>query len=313
MTNRTLLKISQRLLFLIALFSAVGNAAAQELNCRVEVNTSRLEGTNKSVFETLQQALSDYVNTTKWSPAQFSPVERIECSMFFDISEYEESEGKMTGTLQVQSIRPVYNSTYTTTLLNLRDTKVDFTYTEGQPLVFNVANFESQLTAIVNFYVYLILAVDFDSFSSHGGDPYFERLETIVHQAQSSGESGWRAFEDNKNRAAMLGAFTDPSTTSLRDLTYQYHFQGLDQMLVSPDKGRRNIDSALDILGGIYKVAPMSVGLTMFKDAKLDELVNIYSKAPDDERRHAYELLNPIFPTENERLEKIRRGDEENR
>ena len=179
--------------------------------------------------------------------------------------------------------------------------------------MFNIANFESQLTAIVNFYVYLILAVDFDSFSLHGGDPYFERLETIVHQAQSSGESGWKAFEDNKNRAAILGAFTDPSTSSLRDLLYQYHYQGLDQMMIGPDKGRKTIDGSLDILTNIYKVSPMSVGLTMFKDAKLDELVNIYSKAPAEERKHAADLLSPIFPTENERIEKIRKGDEENR
>lgn len=299
-------------LFFFLFFFSAQLGASQELNCRVEINTSRLEGTNKSVFETLQQALSEYVNTTKWSPAQFSPVERIECTMFFDITEYDEADGKMSGTLQVQSIRPVYNSTYTTTLLNLRDTKVEFNYTENQPLIFNIANFESQLTAIVNFYVYLILAVDFDSFSHHGGDQYFERLETIVHQAQSSGESGWKAFEDNKNRAAILNAFTEPSTSSLRDLTYQYNFQGLDQMLVSPEKGRKAIDQSLDILSGIYKVAPMSVGLTMFKDAKLDELINIYSKAQPEERKHAYEVLNPLYPTENERLEKIRRGDEEN-
>ncbi|MCM1164300.1 MAG: DUF4835 family protein [Muribaculaceae bacterium] len=295
-------------LLVIALTSVT--ALAQELNCRVEVNTSQLEGTNKSVFETLQSAMNEYVNTTKWTNAQFSPNERIECTLFFNITKYEEGDGNMEGTLQVQATRPVYNSSYTTTTINFRDTNIKFNYTENEPLVYNEMNMESQLTAILNFYVYLILAVDFDTFSSHGGDPYFERLATIVQQAQSSGESGWKQFEDNKNRSAVLSSFTDPSTRSIRDLYYQYHRNGLDQMSVSPDKGRKVIDSSLDILTSIYKVSPMSVGLSMFRDAKLDELVNIYSKAPTEEREHAAKVLSPLYPTDNERIEKIRKGDE---
>lgn len=215
----------------------------------------------------------------------------------------------MEGTLQVQAIRPVFNSSYTTTLLNFKD-PVDFTYQQGEPLIHSQTNMESQLTQIVNFYVYLILALDFDSFSPRGGDPYFERLATIVQQGQSSGETGWKAFEDTKNRAAVLSAFNDPATRALRDLYYQYHLQGLDQMSVSPDKGRKTIDTSLDILTEIYKVAPMSVGLSMFKDAKMDELVNIYSKAPAEERTHAYDTLSPIFPTEGQRLDRIRKGEE---
>lgn len=279
---------------------------AQELNCRVEVNTSQLEGTNKSVFETLQAAMNDYVNTTHWSQAQISPNERIECTLFFNITEYDPSDGRMAGTLQVQSIRPVYNSSYTTTLINFRDTKIEFNYTEGEPLVYNEAVMESQLTQILNFYIYLILAVDFDSFSPQGGEPFFERLATIVQQAQSSGESGWKAFEDTKNRSAVLSSFTDPSTRKLRQLYYDYHLKGLDQMSVSPDKGRATIDASLDILNDIYKVSPMSVGLSMFKDAKLDELVNIYTKATPEERKHAFKLLSTLYPTDLERINKIK-------
>lgn len=296
-------------LILLTVFLSV-SAYAQELNCRVEVNTSQLEGTNKSVFETLQSALNEYVNTNKWTNAQFSPSERIECTLFFNITKYDEADGLMEGTLQVQSIRPVYNSSYTTTLINFRDGNVTFNYTENEPLVYDEMNMESQLTQIVNFYVYLILAVDFDSFSPRGGDPYWERLATIVQQAQSSGESGWKQFEDTKNRSAVLSAFTDPSTRALRDLYYQYHLQGLDQMAVSPDKGRKAIDTSLDILTGIAQVAPMSVGLSMFKDAKLDELVNVYSKAPTEEREHAYKVLSPLYPTDQDRIDKIKRPDE---
>lgn len=285
---------------------------AQELNCRVEVNASQIEGTNKSVFETLQAAINEYVNTTKWSDAVFSPNEKIEANMFFGITDYDESTGKMSGSLQVQSVRPVYNSSYVTTLINFRDNKIEFTYTENEPLVYSETEMQSQLTAIINFYVNLILAVDFDSFSLHGGDRFFDRLELIVHQAQSAGESGWRTFEDTKNRAAVLNSFTSPSTSQLRDLYYKYHIQGLDMMSVSPDKGRGVIDSSLDILTSVYSADPMSVGLSMFKDAKLDELVNVYSKASANERQHAYKILSELYPTEEHSLELIKRGNVDN-
>ena len=303
MLMRTLVSI----LFAILLSAS---AVGQELNCRVEINTSQLEGTNKGVFETLQNAVNEYVNTNQWTNAQFSPNEKIECTLFFTITKYDESSGAMEGSLQVQSIRPVYNSSYTTTLINFKDNKIEFSYQENEPLIHSETSMESQLTQILNFYFYLILAVVFDSFSPRGGDQFFERLEAIVHQGQSSGESGWKAFEDTKNRAAVLAAFTDPSMRKMRDLYYSYHLQGLDQMSVSPDKGRKTIDESLDILTEIYKVAPMSVGLSMFKDAKLDELVNIYSKGTAEERQHAYDVLSAIFPTEQQRLEKIRRGDQ---
>lgn len=290
------------------MLSVVGSLDAQELNCRVEVNASQIEGTNKSVFETLQSAINEYVNTTKWTDAKFSPNEKIEANMFFTITGYEESTGRMSGSLQIQSVRPVYNSSYVTTLLNFKDNKVEFGYAEGEPLIHSENTMESQLTAILDFYVYLILAVDFDSFSPRGGNPCFERLEAIVHRAQSSGESGWKAFEDTKNRSAVLSSFTDRSTSAIRDLYYSYHLQGLDQMAMTPDKGRGEIDRALDILSGIYDVAPMSVGLTMFKDAKFDELANIYSKALPDQRDHAYEILMKLYPSEHDRLENLKKG-----
>lgn len=294
-------------LFILMLLMSRGMILeAQELNCRVEVNASQLEGTGKSVFETLQSAINEYINTRQWTTAQISPTEKIECNLFFNITEYNASDGHMAGTLQVQSIRPVYNSSYTTTLINFRDTHIEFNYIEGEPLVYSESTMENQLTQILNFYVYLILAVDFDSFSPQGGNPYFDRLSNIVQQAQSSGESGWKAFEDTKNRAAVLGAFTDPSTRSLRQLYYDYHLKGLDQMVVSPDKGRATIDRSLDILTSIYKVAPMSVGLSMFKDAKLDELINIYSKATPEEKSHAIKLLTELYPTEQQRINKIK-------
>ncbi len=292
------------LLMMLACFCA----SAQELLCTVEVNSDQVNGTYKQVFETLQQAMSEYLNTTVFTNTQIAANEKIECRLFLTVKEYADDVVK--GDLQIQSLRPVYNSSYTTTLINFKDTKIEFTYREGEPLVYSVNNMESQLTAILNFYAFLVLAVDFDSFSPKGGEPYFERLKQIVQMAQSSGETGWKAFEDTKNRSAVLSSFTDAPASVIRDLLYQYHRQGLDIMSTSVDKGRAAVTESLDAIQKIYSAAPMSVALSMFKDAKLDELVNIYSKAPQREREAVYKLLEPVYPTENQRLEEIRKGAE---
>lgn len=291
-------------LLIFALLAASG--AAQELNCRVEVNSDKITGTNKSVFTTLQEAITSYMNDTKFTAAQYSPIEKIECTLFFTIKEYDGD--KMTGDIQVQATRPAYNASYTTNLINFRDSKVEFTYSEGEPLTFNETNMESQLTAILNFYAYLIIAIDTDSFAPRGGEAAWDRVKTIVQQAQSSGESGWRAFDDNKNRAAVLGAYTDPSTQQLRDMVYKYHREGIDQMSVSPDKGRAAITESLETLKNIYNVAPMSVGLSMFRDSKLDELVNVYTKGSQEERDRVVEILSSLYPTDQDRIQKIKEG-----
>lgn len=281
--------------------------SAQELNCKVEVNSDQIQGTNKQVFETLEGAVTEYMNTTKFSQAQFSPNEKIDCQLFFTVKEY--TDNIIKGDLQIQAIRPVYNSAYTTTLINFKDTKIEFSYQENEPLIFSENSMESNLTAILNFYAYFILAVDFDSFSPRGGEQFYERADYIVQMAQSSGESGWKAFEDTKNRSSVLTAYTQPSTACIRDLLYEYHRTGLDEMALSPDKGRAKITSTINYIKKIYEVAPMSVALSMFKDAKLDELVNIYSKSPQSERDNVYEILYPIYPTETDRLNKIKTGE----
>lgn len=282
------------------------NAAAQELNCTVEVNSDQINGTNKSVFETLKEAITEYMNTTKFSNAQLSANERLECRLFLTVKDY--TDNVITGDLQVQLTRPVYNSSYTTTLLNLKDTKIDFAYQEGEPLTFSENTMESQLTAILNFYAYLFMAVDFDSFSRRGGEPFYERLKQIVQMGQSSGEQGWKAFEDPKNRSGILAAYTDQSTSMIRDMVYEYHRTGLDEMSVSVDKGRQHITETLDNLEKVYKANPMSVALNIFHDSKLDEVVNIYSEAPVTERTRIYNLMEGIFPTDTKQLEEIKNG-----
>lgn len=276
--------------------------------CTVDVNTSAIEGTNKNVFESLQQAISDYYNETKWTNAIFSPNERIECKFFLTVKSYDND--RIKGELQVQLSRPVYNSTYTTTLLNFKDTKIEFDYREGEPLIYNENAWTNNLQGILDFYAYLFLALDFDSFSPNGGQPYFDKAATLVQQAQSSGEIGWRTFEDTRNRSAVLSVFTDNNTSMIRDLLYQYHRRGLDEMVTSPDKGRASITESLEAVKQIHDKAPMSVGLSIFRDAKMDELVNVYSKAPQTERDLVYDILQPIYPTDRMMLEKIKKPDE---
>ena len=257
------------------------HADAQELRCNVEVNAQSIEGTNKSVFETLQTSINDYFNENRFSTLTFSPNERIECRFFLTVKEYEND--RIKGEIQAQLVRPVYNTNITTTLFNFRDTRVEFDYREGDPLIFNETQYDNNLTALLNYYAYLFLAIDSDSFSPDGG-----------------------------HRAAVLAAYTDGNTRGMRKLLYDYHRKGLDEMATSPDKGRATITESLKEVKKVHDAAPMSVALSIFRDAKLDELVNIYSKAPATEREEAYEILQPIYPTDNERLDKIKKGDESN-
>lgn len=303
-------KILFSIITAVGILGGVSEASAQEFNCTVEVNSQQVEGTNKSVFEALQEGMTTYMNETKFSNAVFSPTEKIECRLFLTVSEY--NDDRIKGELQLQLSRPVYNSTYTTTLFNFRDTKIEFGYREGDQMIFNENTVDNNLTAIMDYYAYLFLALDFDSFSPNGGQPFYDRAQSIVQQAQSIGEVGWRTFEDTKNRAAVLSGFTDTNTSGIRNLIYNYHRKGLDEMVTSPDKGRAVITESLKELKTVADNAPMSVILSLFRDSKLDELVNIYSKAPATERETAYDILQPIYPTESERLEKIKKGSENN-
>ena len=286
------------------LWTVLPFAAAQELNCRVVINSDKIQGTNKEVFNTLQTAITEYMNDTKFSSAQLSPIERIECTLQFIVSEY--TDGRFTCTLQIQSRRPVYNSSYTTTLINFQDKEVQFDYKEYDPLVFSTNTYENNLTCILNFYAYLILGIDFDSFTLYGGDPFFEMARTMVSLGQSSQEAGWKAFENNRNRSAMLSAFVEPTTKPFREMWYQYHRKGLDEMVLGATKARATITTALKMLPDLYSNTPTSVLFPMFKEAKGDEIINIYSKASTTEKSDMYDMLMSIYPAESRLFEKIK-------
>ena len=289
--------------------TVVADDEATELNCEVEVNSDKITSGSKDIFNELKQSVTDYMNMTKWTNATFGTNEKINCKLMFTLSSWDQATGVMQGDLQIQSQRPVFNSSYTTAIINFRDTKISFSFETGQQLVFSELEMEDNLTAILNFWAYMIIAMDFDSFELHGGDPYYERAAQVVRLAQTSSESGWKAFEDNTNRNAVLSAFTDNQTAPIRQMLYDYHRMGLDQIVVTVDKGRSTITHTLENLAKIYEVAPMSVCLTMFKDAKLDELINIYSKANTTEKESVYEMLYQVYPSETTRLDQIKKTE----
>lgn len=288
-----------------AILALTFNAAgAQELNCRVTVNTSEIETNSTEVFRTLESAIADYMNTTAFTKNHFAPGEKIDCQLFLNVKEY--ADDKITGELQVQSTRPVYNSTYTTTLFNFKDNNVSFSYREYEPLTFSLTNMESQLTAILNFYAYMILALDYDSFAPQGGQEFYDRAQTIVLQAQSAGESGWRMFDNSRNRASVLGAYTDAGTQRMRTMLYDYHRRGLDEMASSPDKARAVIAKIVtDDLPAVYAASPMSVALNLFHDSKIDELVNIFKRGSDSEKKNVVKVLDELYPTDQSLIESI--------
>lgn len=296
-----------RNLFCSLLFCAVPFVAnSQELNARITVNSDKIQGTNKSVFTTLQTSLTEFVNNRKWTDATFAVNERIDCSMTIIVN--EQNDNTFSAEIQVQSRRPVYNSSYTTTLFNFRDTQFDFEYVEFEQLEFTGTSLTSNLTATIVYYIYIILGLDFDSFSPLGGKAYFEQAQQIVNMAQSQGTwNGWKAFDGNQNRHALITALTDNTSENFRNMWYTYHRIGLDEMAANPDRGRTTIIETLPLLEEVYKTRPTSVILQVYADTKLDELMSIYSKATSQEKQSALKLLSNIFPTQTKRLEALKK------
>ncbi|NJM15391.1 MAG: DUF4835 family protein [Bacteroidales bacterium] len=256
------------------------SATAQELQCNIQVNSSQVQGTNKQVFETLQTSLYEFVNNRNWTNHVFSPDERIECNILINITDF--SGDVFKGDFQVQSRRPVYNSSYNSVMFNFKDNDVKFNYVEYQPLEFNLTTHTSNLTSLVAFYAYIIIGLDYDSFANDGGNPFFENAEKIVQNAQNEPEKGWRSFDSpsRKNRYWLINQFQDEEYAPLRSFSYRYHRQGLDVMDKKPDQGRSEILESLKLLQEVYrsKPDPFMFLLQVVLDAKRDEIINVFSE-----------------------------------
>ena len=305
------MKMIKRLLFLFLLgtipFIGKAQDKANEFNAQVKINSDKIQGTNKQVFTTLQNALIEFINNRKWTDATFGINERIDCTFNIIINEMP-SDNSFKAELQVQASRPVYNSSYITTLLNFRDTQLDFDYTEFEPLEYTENSLSNNLTATVIFYLYTILGLDFDSFSPKGGSAFYQQAQQVVTLAQAKMSwNGWKAFDSDRNRHAIATALTENASEGYRDMWYNYHRKGLDEMAANVDRGRTTILSLLPVLEELKKTRPTSVLLQMFADSKLDEVVAIYSKATTTEKQEGYKMLSNLYPAMTTRLEPLKK------
>ncbi len=280
-------------------------ASAQELNATVSINTQQIEASLRDRFATLKEALEEFINGQQWTGAQFALNERIQCTFALTINSVEASD-VYKASITVQARRPVYNASYQTTLINWRDDDLTLPYQEGQNLTYNEFNLDSELIAAIAYYSYLVIGLDFDSFSPKGGEAYLRKCESIVSQMQSSDTKGWKAFDSKSNRHALITALLDPSQEAYRQLWYTYHRQGLDAMAQSMDKGRQQVTTTLPSLKEVRSADTMTPLLSLFIAAKQDELCNIYSEAPMSEKRTIYDQLSDIFPTYSNQLSKIK-------
>ncbi len=288
-------------LFLLISLTAV---QGQELRCAVQVVAPSVQGTNRNVFQTLRETIYEFMNNQQWTNDVFETSERIECTFHFTINEVIGVD-QFKGSLQIQARRPVFNSAYSTTTLNLKDENVDFRYGEYEQLVYNKNNLESNLVALLAYYANIVLGYDYDTFSSEGGTRWFEEAERIVGMMQNARESGWKQFESRQNRYWLVDNLLEEDHRPLRECYYQYHREGLDQMSEEPEEGRAVIAESLDLLQDVYRTDPSSYALQVFFDAKHQELVNIFSESFSMEKAEVVNTLTEINPTNSDAYEEL--------
>ena len=292
--------------FLILLFftSILKTAVSQELNCQVQIVSDQIAGTDKRAFDAMKTAIYEFMNNRKWTNETFKTEERIDCSILINLTEKISSD-EFKGTLQIQSRRPVFKTSYNSVLLNYNDNDIKFKFQENQPLDFVESTYSSNLTSILAYYAYLVIGLDYDSFSLNGGTPYLQKCLSVVNNAQNSGEQGWKAFDSDKNRYWIINNMLDASFVSLRECMYTYHRKGLDAMADNKEAGRAVILESIQSLKKVHQIKPLSFSLQVFFIAKADEIVNIFSGGFADEKAKIVSLLNEIDPTNSNKYTKI--------
>jgi hypothetical protein len=281
---------------LFILFSLLGlGSFAQELSCKVTINTKRVNQTNQRVFTTLERSLQEYINRKAWTELKVKENERIDCSLVFTVSSYENNV--LVADVQIQSSRPVYGSTYQTPLMNYQEKGVSFSYLENEPIYFNPNSFTSNLSSFVAYYAYIIIGVDADSFAPDGGKPYFEKALSVVLNAQGSGDSAWLQNGDN-NRWQMVTDLLSNDFSAIHNVLYTYHRQGLDLMGTDPQKAKNGIGEALLMLNQLNYSRINRFMAQLFFDAKSDEIAQILlSGKPIEKRKEVQEVLLKLAPT----------------
>ncbi len=292
----------------LVLFMIAMPALSQELQAKITINHNQIQGTDASVFENLQTTLEQFVNDRQWTSLQFQKNERIQCNFNITVTKYDKDNNKFTCTLLVQANRPVYNSAYTTTLYNNKDANFDFEFAKFDQLNYNDATVDNQLTALFAYYSYLIIGMNLDSFSPLGGTDVLQLCLNLVNNAQNLGFTGWKAFEDSKNRFAFINDYLDESMKPFRQLQYDYYRKGLDEMANNAERGRTNITTALEQdLKKAHENKTLSLLPQIWTDYKKDELTNIYKgKGTQKEKESAYDILFGINASQNNSWSKIK-------
>lgn len=284
------------ILFMLA-FATIN---AQELNCTVKVIHSQVQGSNKQIFETLENSITEFMNNTKWTEMQFQQEERIECTLNITVNKYEQTIDQFTCEILLQLARPVFNSTYNSTVFSMKDKSFVFTYKEYDPLEWNENNIDNNLTAVLAYYAYLFIGMDLDTFSPLGGTEVLHIAENIVNNAQTLGDPGWAAFKDSRNRHAILTDYMEPSLEGLRSMQYKYYREGLDEMTNNSDRGRSAITEAIEMLDEAFHNKPMSQFPQIVTDFKRDEIVNIYKgHGTEKERAKVRDICSNINASQN--------------
>ena len=283
--------------------------SAQELQVKININTQQVERTDKSVFENLQETLEQWMNDRQWTELQFQKHERIVCSFNLTVTKYDAASNIFECSAMIQANRPVYNSSYTTTLYNNKDGQFNFHFAQFDQLNFNDEVIDNQLTALMAYYAYLIIGLDLDSFAPFGGTDILMRCMHLVNNAQDLGFPGWKSFEDNRNRFAIINDYMDEQMKPFRQFQYDYYRNGLDEMTNNVERGRTNISEAIEKgLEVAHEQKPLSLLPQIWTDFKRDEIASIYEgKGTQKEKQAIYDILTSINAAQNNAWEKIRK------
>ena len=296
------------ILLIIILNSQFSIINSQELQATVNINHQQIQGTDVSVFENLKQTLEQFINDKQWTSLQFQKNERIVCSFNITVTKYDKNNNIFTCTALIQASRPIYNAAYSTTIYNNKDANFDFEFAQFDQLNFNEEEIDNQLTALLGYYAYLIIGLDLETFSPMGGEDILQRCMNLVNNAQSLQFVGWKAFEDSRNRFAIINDYLDGALAPFRQLQYDYYRLGLDEMANNADRGRTNITTAIEEnLKKAHENRPLSLLPQIWLDYKKDEIANIYKgKGTQKEKESVYDIVFNINASQNSTWEKIK-------
>ncbi len=272
----------------------VGITNAQQLNCSVQVNSDKIASTNNQIFKNLEKSISEFVNKTDWTGENLEQNEKINCSMVIILNSYDSNQ--FSATIQVESSRPIFNSTYSSPVFNYNDKDFSFRYVEFENLLFNPANFDSNLVSVLAYYSYMILGFDADTYAKYGGKPWFDVAQQIMSVAQQSGYKGWSQSDGNQNRFFLINDILSGTYDAYRDAMYQYHREGLDNMTKDLKSSKEKIIESISTLSSIYKIRSNAFLIRVFFDAKGDEIVSILSGGPKVSVSGTIDTLNKISP-----------------